>query len=1234
MKKQQILIFVLLIFVTFSVRAQLGLSFRDGTDMAHAFDVGTLGSLPYTDTQDNSFFPFTHIIGEPSAEIYYTFTVEIDTTVDISHCGTSIDSYVHLLNASGTEIAHNDNNGPLCSPSTAASISIHLTGGTYFVVSEGAGYATGAITTSIGIRAGGLGGGPGPGGGPGGSTTLPQLSGPYASPDQNFVTTTQILVPGIRSISQIGYIGADSLRRSVQYLDGLGRPIQTVDIQASSLGNDMVQPIVYDAMGRTSQKLLPYAEEAGSNGQYRSSAATRQSIFYSTLGWDANVVKTPTPYAISVYETSPLGRVIEQGAPGDAWQPGAAHTVRVEYNTNTAHVGNYDVKKYKAAILSGGVVRSLSDSGWYRAGMLYLTITKDENWISGNKGTVEEYKDKENRVILKRTWKDDTTPLSTYYVYDILGNLSFVLTPIAEPDAGLTSSADQQKLDDVCYQYQYDDQSRMVAKKIPGRGWDYFVYNQLDQLVYTQDSVQRVNHQWTWTKRDAQGRVVLTGVEYNNTMSRITVQEVYINTMTGPLWEDRTTSRIEGYTARTHPMAGEENSNIKFLSVNYYDDYDVPGLPYSGPSGYSTMTRGLLTASKVNVLGSSDMLWTVSYYDDKGRITNTYAQHYLGGTGNVNTANYDHVTSEYDFTDQVTKTTRQHYINSSGTPSLALTVVDSVSYDHMGRKLLTWSKINGGTNVLLSKNEYNEIGQVKTKSLHSATGSAPFLQDVAYTYNERGWMTGESSSKFALSLAYNTGITTGATAQYNGNIAEMYSTSDHTSAGSRMKYTYDGLNRLIAADHSNGTLTENGITYDKMGNIGALSRSGASSATLAYTYTGNRLTAVTNGGSAFRTYIYDGNGNATTDGDTKTIVYNMLNLPQSVVTTATSATVATYTYDASGTKIRNTGSSDGTWDYVSGIVYHNGNIEFVQTQEGRAIPNGGSYSYQYNLKDHLGNNRVSMDNTGVLQEDEYYSFGLRNAKYDASNNNRYLYNEKEIQVDLANQYDYGARFYDPVIGRWTSVDPLAEMSRRFSPFVYGNNNPIRFIDPDGMITTNADGSLFTNDPDEIKTIVSYFGEMFGGGTETQKDKPKPEAKPEQETKLKKAKDPLSHKISRWTNYMALGTIVVGLGPEDPAADVVAGGEEVVGQTVAGLVWVGETALDLWTVYRLFAQGKGERGQAGGAGGTNNPFKKLKPDPKKPGNVLETNSQTGKTVSKPAPDGFKEWWNIKHPNKPI
>jgi len=140
--------------------------------------------------------------------------------------------------------------------------------------------------------------------------------------------------------------------------------------------------------------------------------------------------------------------------------------------------------------------------------------------------------------------------------------------------------------------------------------------------------------------------------------------------------------------------------------------------------------------------------------------------------------------------------------------------------------------------------------------------------------------------------------------------------------------------------------------------------------------------------------------------------------------------------------------------YISGIQYDNGSISFIQTAEGRAILSGGSYNYEYNLNDHLGNTRLSFDShTGTattVQQDDYYPFGLEINRSTTSPKNEYLYNKKELQEETG-VYDYGARFYDPVIGRWTSVDPLAEKIAGITPYNFSFNNPLRYIDPDGLI---------------------------------------------------------------------------------------------------------------------------------------------------------------------------------------
>ncbi|HEY4538773.1 MAG TPA: RHS repeat-associated core domain-containing protein, partial [Faecalibacter sp.] len=269
-------------------------------------------------------------------------------------------------------------------------------------------------------------------------------------------------------------------------------------------------------------------------------------------------------------------------------------------------------------------------------------------------------------------------------------------------------------------------------------------------------------------------------------------------------------------------------------------------------------------------------------------------------------------------------------------------------------------------------------------------------------------------------------------------------------------------------------------------------------------------------------YDYDVNGNLTKDlnkGITN-IIYNYLNLPTEVIWNSTKK--IKYDYDATGVKLRKIvtdGSNVTTTDYLGGFQYVNNNLQFFPTAEGYVnvvtctmCINSRTYSYVYNYTDHLGNVRASYawddieNKLKIIDESHYYPFGLKHTGYsplrqvivtpeipiigdlttivakDISNEDsriihnvrvtgsatyNYKYNGKELQTDLdINLYDYGARNYDPAIGRWMNVDPLAEQMRRYSPYNYAFNNPIRFIDPDGrspwdvIITGDKDKEVF------------------------------------------------------------------------------------------------------------------------------------------------------------------------------
>ena len=429
---------------------------------------------------------------------------------------------------------------------------------------------------------------------------------------------------------------------------------------------------------------------------------------------------------------------------------------------------------------------------------------------------------------------------------------------------------------------------------------------------------------------------------------------------------------------------------------------------------------------------------------------------------------YDTTNTVYTFTGKPNTVTHTHTASGKTTR----TEVYTYTYDHADRISKVQHSL-GGTSITLYDATYDNFGRLLTKQYHGTS-----INKLTYAYNLRSWLTGISGTCFTQNLYYNTGV---GTAKYNGSISSMTWKSGNESTVRGYKFTYDGLDRMLNATYgetasistNTNRFSENVTGYDKNGNIKSLQRYGQTGASayglidnLTFTLNGNQLsrvddavstvaygtnTAFVNGASAAGEYAYDVNGNLTKDlnkGITD-IQYNVLNLPSTV--SFSDGSTITYTYGADGTKLRTVhkiGSTTTTTDYCGNVIYENGTQKLLLTEEGY-INLTGTQQYHYYLKDHQGNNRVVINQSGTVEEtNHYYPFG--GVFGTTGNTQPYKYNGKEFDTKKGlNWYDYGARYYDAALGRFTTVDPSSENYYAFNPYSYCVNNPIKYIDPDG-----------------------------------------------------------------------------------------------------------------------------------------------------------------------------------------
>ena len=895
------------------------------------------------------------------------------------------------------------------------------------------------------------------------------------------------------------YNSAGSGRSKVIYYDALGREEQTVLVGTSTSEGSIVSMVEYDEYGRTRRQWLQ-GHVDGISGNF-TNESTVQSQIRSANGGDQS------PFSLFQYEASPLNRPEYEFGPGSLWQTNNAHPVRTEYMLNISGNTQLDCKKYSVSYAISGdtIAATITNAGSWVTGSMSVTKTTDED------GSISyEFKDRNGEVTLTRQMAGAVCH-DTYYIRDDWGNLLAVLPPMASDQMKQngTWNSTSAAVANYAYLYCYDKRFRQIGRKLPGCCWVFTIYDRSDFPVLTQDGRQRDRGEWTVTIPDAWSRpcVVATKTGTHNLNTTIGTASVLAS---------------RGNNG-TYAYSGFSYTPQDTLTIYYYDDYRFIGgsipqsLNYAALSGYGTRLTdypaGLLTGTMSFLLGdtpTSDYVCKTVFYDYHKKPVQTRSTNHLGGT--------DTEYRQYDFIGNLTKTKRIH----TATGRTTRTQYDTYTYDAWDRLLTHRHRMEGCTEISLTDLGYDAIGRI-----HEDRRNGVANMKTTYSYNVRSWLTGLSNLKFSEALYYNVKRSSGQSAAcWSGNISGMEWAFNGGNDNYSYDFSYDKLHRLTDAQYDDdlgyGDAYSTNYGYDKNGNINSIMRQAwsiddepAPLDEMTLYYTGNQLQSAQSYADpdlfvdyypyemlqTSSPFAYDGNGNTTKDlhKNISRIEYNILNLPRRI--TYTDGSTATYTYSSLGEKLQvvygtsrqtavqpatgvlgtaaetreeATRSVTSTTDYCGDIIYNGSSVSRILLDgKGYLTLSGSTPTYYFFMKDHLGNTRAVVNQSGtVKQEYQYYPFGKRWDDVYEYFKQPYQYNGKEMdEMHGLRWLDYGARMYEPALGRFMTMDPMAEKYYSISPYAYCANNPVNYVDPDGKYIT------YTNNSNHI-TYFYYKGNFY------------------------------------------------------------------------------------------------------------------------------------------------------------
>ena len=834
---------------------------------------------------------------------------------------------------------------------------------------------------------------------------------------------------GCNSVTEHTYTSAGkgtSVTTSTYY-DSFGCPVNVVAKGASTDSRDLATMTEYDALDRTVKEWLAVPCSAA-NGPI----SRRDFLGKSSSEYDDSLA-----FRESQYELSPSAEAVR------ILQPGVAFSKR-PYITSFAGNRQSDAM-YRCQRFVPSSDYTFRTLGSYADGELAVVKTVD-----ADNRTVLTFTDWKGNKVLERHVLDGSRGVTadTYYVYDALGKLRFVLPPALD---GMTETGGNSwdirscvPLRQYAYFYRYDDRMLLVEKKLPGADPVYYINDITGNAVFSQDGNLRKGNRWNFSIPDRFGRTAVEGL--CDAPDAAAVEGMFVRVAKTDYANAASSICGTGYCSNIVLQAPS------LLTADYYDDYrfltlrQFEGLNRMGSRNARGLKTGTMTAilepvytpvSADNLKAEPSKICSVVSYDSEDRIACVETSNILGGK--------DRTVTEYTFSGKPLSMAVTH------TAAGKLTAEESYgyTYDALDRPLQTRYFINNGQSVTLADNRYDELGHLQSDRRN---GSASLATE--YSYNLHGMPTRISTPLYTESLFYEQ-THNGSTPQYGGNISAIdWSVADESDTYGKRGYTfsYDGMSRLTAAAYlENGKLNNHFSTsykYDLMGNILTLRREGLLDSgdygtidDLTYSYEGNQVVKIDDaadespnysGAMHFRDaaneeteYTYDANGNMLTDSNKgiTSIDYNVLDLPQCIKTKPriifkeSTGNAIYYTYSADGTKLRATykEADSRTMPYKPNTSYNNNtgiNINTSGMVTPSVKPLESNYHYCSNLV--YNNDRLSaiLFDGGYASVDEGGGIVMHFYVKDHLGSNRLVVDGNGNIEEVNHYYPFGALMGD------------------------------------------------------------------------------------------------------------------------------------------------------------------------------------------------------------------------------